>query len=330
MGPETLAQVLRPLTRMLGTPDPDLLVGLGAADDAAVYRLNDEQAVVATADFFPPIVDDPTMFGAIAAANALSDIYAMGGDPLLGLNLVAWPEKLDIAILSEIMAGGAAKVREAGALVAGGHTVTDPEPKYGLAVIGLVHPQHIFIKGGARAGDVLILTKPLGTGVVTTALKEQRARDADVAAAMASMATLNAAAARVLRTLDASVHACTDVTGFGLLGHAWEMAEQSGAVLLMRADGIAWLPGAQEYAAARLIPGGTARNRGYLTEHVTFAESVSRIARTLLYDPQTSGGLLAALAPAALDAAMAGFAAAAVPAFIVGEVVDGVPHLRVE
>ena len=185
MGPETLAQVLRPLSELLGTPHPDLLVGLGAADDAAVYRLNDEQAIVATADFFPPIVDDPAMFGAIAAANALSDVYAMGGDPLLGLNLVAWPEGLDVAILSEILAGGAAKVREAGALVAGGHTVSDAEPKYGLAVIGLVHPRRIFTKGGACPGDRLILTKPLGTGVVTTALKQDRARADDVAAAMA-------------------------------------------------------------------------------------------------------------------------------------------------
>jgi selenide,water dikinase len=315
---------------MLGTPHPDLLVGLGAADDAAVYRLNDEQAVVATADFFPPIVDDPTMFGAIAAANALSDIYAMGGDPLFGLNLVAWPEGLDVAILSEIMAGSAAKVREAGALVAGGHTVTDPEPTFGLAVIGLVHPQRIWTKGGARPGDALILTKPLGTGVVTTALKEQRAREADVEAAMAAMARLNASAARVLRDLGADVHACTDITGFGLLGHAWEMAEQSRAAMLVRANGIAWLPGAAEYVEARLVPGGTARNRKYLAPHVTFVDAVSRTARTLLFDPQTSGGLMAAVAPTARDAALAAFAAADVPAFIVGEVIEGDPHLRVE
>jgi selenide, water dikinase len=330
MGPETLAQVLRPLADMLGTPHPDLLVGLGAADDAAVYRLNDEQAVVATTDFFPPIVDDPTMFGAIAAANALSDVYAMGGDPLFCLNLVAWPEGLDVAILSEIMAGSAAKVREAGALVAGGHTVTDPEPKFGLAVVGLVHPQRILTKGGARPGDALILTKPLGTGVVTTALKEQRASDADVAAATASMAQLNAAAARVLRDLGAEVHACTDVTGFGLLGHAWEMAELSGAAMLLRVEGIRWLPGAADYAEARLVPGGTARNRAYLAPHVTFGESVSRTARTLVYDPQTSGGLFAAIAPGALDAALAALAAADVPAFTVGAVYDGEPHLRVE
>jgi selenide,water dikinase len=270
------------------------------------------------------------MFGAIAAANALSDIYAMGGEPLFGLNLVAWPEGLDVAILSEIMAGSAAKVREAGALVAGGHTVTDPEPKFGLAVIGLVHPQRILTKGGARAGDALILTKPLGTGVVTTALKEQRASDADVAAAMASMASLNAAATHVLRGLGADVHACTDITGFGLLGHAWEMAEQSGAAMLLRAAGIAWLPGAEGYAEARLVPGGTARNRKYLAEHLTFAESVSRTTRTLLYDPQTSGGLFAAVAPTALAAALAAFAAADVPAFTVGEVTEGAPHLRVE
>jgi selenide, water dikinase len=330
MGPETLAQVLRPLADMLGTPHPDLLIGLGAADDAAVYRLNDEQAVVATTDFFPPIVDDPTIFGAIAAANALSDVYAMGGDPLFCLNLVTWPEGLDVAILSEILAGSAVKVREAGALVAGGHTVTDPEPKFGLAVIGLVHPQRILTKGGARPGDALILTKPLGTGVVTTALKEQRASAEDVAAAVASMVRLNAAAARVLRDLGEDVHACTDVTGFGLLGHAWEMADQSGAALLLRTNGIRWLPGAAGYAEARLIPGGTARNRTYLAPHVTFAESVSRTARTLLYDPQTSGGLLAAVAPGALDSALAALAMADVPAFTVGVVTEGEPHLRVE
>jgi selenide,water dikinase len=329
MGPETLAQVLRPLTHMLGTPHPDLLVGLGAADDAAVYRLNDEQAVVATADFFPPIVDDPTMFGAIAAANALSDIYAMGGEPIFGLNLVAWPEGLETAILSEILAGGAAKMSEAGALVAGGHTVTDPEPKFGLAVIGLVHPKRIFTKSGARPGDALVLTKPLGTGVVSTALKEQRASDTDVEAAMASMARLNVSAARVLRGLGADVHACTDITGFGLLGHAWEMAEQGGVAMVVRADGIAWLPGALEYAEARLIPGGTARNRTHLTPHVSFADAVSRTVRALLYDPQTSGGLLAAVAPSSLGAALAAFAAADVPAFVVGEVVEGDPHLHV-
>jgi selenide,water dikinase len=243
---------------------------------------------------------------------------------------VAWPEGLEIAILSEILAGSAAKMGEAGALVAGGHTVTDPEPKFGLAVMGLVHPKRIFTKGGARPGDALLLTKPLGTGVVSTALKEQHASDANVEAAMASMARLNASAARVLRGLGADVHACTDITGFGLLGHAWEMADLGGVAMVVRPDGIAWLPGALEYAEARLIPGGTARNGKYLTPHVSFADAVSHTVRTLLFDPQTSGGLLAAVAPTSLGAALAAFAAADVPAFVVGDVVAGVAHLRVE
>src|SRR5262249_25932957 len=184
MGADALAHVLRPLASAFGASVPDLLVGLDAADDAAVYRLNDEQAIVATTDFFPPVVDDPYTFGAVAAANALSDVYAMGGDPLFCLNLVAFPDDLDPAILSEILRGGADKVREAGAVIAGGHSVTDREPKYGLAVIGVVHPQRILTKGGAKSGDVLLLTKPIGTGVITTALKSEAARPEDSAAAV--------------------------------------------------------------------------------------------------------------------------------------------------
>src|SRR5579859_6339790 len=197
MGPDALAHVLRPLTGLFGDVAPDLLVGLGMADDAAVYRLNGEQAIVATTDFFPPVVDDPYTFGAIAAANALSDIYAMGGTPLFALNLVAFPDDLDQGILTEILRGGAEKAREAGAVIAGGHTITDAEPKYGLAAIGVVHPARILTKGGARPGDALILTKPLGTGVISTAQKngaDDEAFTARLAAATASMATLNAAA----------------------------------------------------------------------------------------------------------------------------------------
>src|SRR5215469_1640861 len=234
MGADALAHVLQPLQSMFGAVVPDLLVGLGSADDAAVYRINDEQAIVATTDFFPPVVDDPFSFGAIAAANALSDIYAMGGKPLFCLNLVGFPDDLDSSILTDILRGGADKVRESGALIAGGHTVTDHEPKYGLAAIGLVHPLQVWTKGGARPGDVLLLTKPVGTGVVTTALKHEDAAEADVAAAVASMMTLNGAAAEALRQVG-SVHACTDITGFGLLGHALEMAEQSGVSLAVRA-----------------------------------------------------------------------------------------------
>jgi selenide,water dikinase len=323
MGPEALAQVLQPLTNMMGTPPEALLVGLAAADDAAVYRLNDEQAIVATLDFFPPVVDDPSTFGAVAAANALSDVYAMGGEPLFCLNLVAWPEDLDTALLTEILRGGSEKVREAGAIVAGGHSITDDEPKYGLVAIGLVHPAQIFTKGGARPGDALLLTKPLGTGVITTAHKRDRVAPEDLARAIQSMTTLNRDAARALRTLGAGLHACTDVTGFGLLGHAWEMATQSGAGARFTLDSIPWLPGARSYAEAGMVPGGTDRNRHYVEPHVRFGAAVDDVWRVLLSDPQTSGGLLAAIAPDSLEAATASLTSAGVEFRRIGEVVPG-------
>lgn len=330
MGIETLDAVLRPLaaTFTAGVP-ADLLVGLGNADDAAVYRLNDEQAIVATTDFFPPVVDDPYSFGAIAAANALSDIYAMGGDPLFCLNLVAFPDDLDPAILTEILRGGAETVRAGGAVVAGGHSVTDDEPKYGLAAIGTVHPRRIFTKGGARPGDVLVLTKPLGTGVITTAGKRETVSEEHLAAAIASMMNLNGPASRALRSLGDAVHACTDITGFGLLGHAYEMAEQSGVGMRFTLAAIPWLPGARAYAEAGAVPGGTARNRSAVEPHVTYGDAVGAVDRLLLFDPQTSGGLFAAVAPDALDQARAAFEAAGVSAAEVGVVVaDG--GLRVE
>lgn len=323
MGADALAHVVRPLTGIFGPAVPDLLVGLDAADDAAVYRLNDEQAIVATTDFFPPVVDDAYTFGAIAAANALSDIYAMGGDPLFCLNLVAFPDDLDPSILTEIMRGGAEKVREAGAIIAGGHTVTDDEPKYGLAAIGTVHPQRIFTKGGARPGDVLILTKSLGTGVITTALKNEGVRDADLQAAVTSMTTLNGAASRALRSFAGDVHACTDISGFGLLGHAYEMASQSGVHLNITLSALPWLPGAREYAAAGYVPGGTGRNADYLRGHVTLGPEVHETDQLLLFDPQTSGGLFVAVAGDALDHTRAALAEAGVPCHVVGFVSEG-------
>src|SRR5579872_2780375 len=323
MGPDALAHVLRPLAGLFGDVAPDLLVGLGMADDAAVYRLNAEQAIVATTDFFPPVVDDPYAFGAVAAANALSDIYAMGGDPLFCLNLVGFPDDLDATILTEILRGGAEKVREAGAVIAGGHTVTDKEPKYGLAAIGLVHPDHIFTKGGAHPGDALLLTKALGTGVVTTAQKNEAARPDDLAAAIASMTTLNAAASRALRTLGPALHACTDITGFGLLGHALEMATQSDAAIRFSLAAIPFLPGARAYAEAGYTPGGTQRNATHLAPYVTFGPNVGEIDRLLLYDPQTSGGLLVAIDPTALDGARAALESAGVPCWIIGSVEAG-------
>ena len=323
MGPAALAQVLRPLTTIFGDATSDLLVGLGRADDAAVYRLNDEQAIVATADFFPPVVDDPYTFGAIAAANALSDIYAMGGDPLFCLNLVTFPDDLEPAILTEILRGGAEKVREAGAVVAGGHSVTDKEPKFGLAAIGVVHPSRLFTKGGARAGDALVLTKPIGTGVITTAHKNGRVREDDLNAAVASMMTLNAAAMRALRTLGDGLHACTDITGFGLLGHAWEMAAQSDVALQFSRETLPWLPGALEYAANGDVPGGSGRNARFLEEHVSFAPSVSEAERLLCVDPQTSGGLFAAVAADALDRARAALEAEGARCFVIGRAEPG-------
>lgn len=324
MGADALAHVLRPLAATFGAPPDALLVGLGMADDAAVYQINDQQAIVATTDFFPPVVDDPYTFGAVAAANALSDIYAMGGTPLFCLNLVAFPDDLDSEILSEILRGGAEKVREAGAVVAGGHTVTDDEPKYGLAAIGLAHPQRIFRKGGAQPGDTLLLTKPLGTGVVTTALKGEAVREDDLRAAVASMSTLNAAASAALRDAGGEdVHACTDITGFGLLGHAWEVAEQSRQALHLTLAQIPWLPGAREYAANGYVPGGTERNATHLAGHVTFAADVGETDKRLLFDPQTSGGLFAAIAPRAVERVTAALMAAGVPAYNVGSVRDG-------
>lgn len=322
MGPADLAQVLQPLKMLaLAQPNPNLLVGLNTADDAAVYRLSDEQALIATTDFFPPIVDDPYQFGAIAAANAMSDVYAMGGEVLLAVNLAAFPEDLDTSILQEILRGGAEKVMEAGAVIAGGHTVTDHEPKYGLAVIGLVHPDRILTKGGAQAGDVLILTKPLGTGVVATALKREQADPADLEAAVASMMRLNRVAAQVAQAV--GVHSATDVTGFGLLGHALECADQSQVRFHLRLEAIPFLPGAQRYSALRMYAGGLERNRDYFGPRVTFAPEIEPVDRALLFDPQTSGGLLLALAPDRAEAFQAACAARGQETWIIGEVLPG-------
>lgn len=324
MGPDALAHVLRPLTATFGADaTTELLVGLGHADDAAVYRLNDEQAIVATTDFFPPVVDDPYTFGAIAAANSLSDIYAMGGDPLFCLNLVGFPEDLDPEILTDILRGGAEKVREAGAVIAGGHSVTDHEPKYGLAAIGLAHPDRIFTKGGVLPGDSLLLTKPIGTGVITTAAKEEQADPADLAAAIESMMRLNAAAMRALRTLGKDLHACTDITGYGLLGHGWEMAEQSGVALHIHADAVPLLPGARAYAAGGFVPGGTGRNRAAVEPHTRWAGAIDEVTRILLCDPQTSGGLFAAVAPATAERALIALTDAGVTGIVVGYATEG-------
>lgn len=294
MGPGALAQVLRPLTS--NTIPPELLVGIHAADDAAVYRVNGQQAIISTADFFPPVVDDPYTFGAIAAANALSDIYAMGGQVLMALNLVAWPDNLAYSILSEILRGGSDIVAQAGGVIAGGHTISDKEPKYGLSVTGMVHPERILTKGGAQPGDLLILSKPLGTGLITTAHKREQVTDSDLEAAVTSMMQLNRAASEALAKIGA--HAVTDITGFGLLGHAWEMASQSLTGMRFAFDALPLLPHARNYAEAGCVTGGAGRNAIFLQPHVHFSERLDTYDRELLWDPQTSGGLFAAIDPA--------------------------------
>ncbi len=320
-----MAQVLRPLSDNLKAVDyPALLVGLQAPDDAAVYRLNERQAVISTVDFFPPVVDDPYAFGAIAAANAMSDIYAMGGEVLFAVNLAAFPDNLDLSILTDILRGGADRVRAAGGVVAGGHTIADKEPKFGLAVTGLVDPGQIMTKGGARPGDSLILTKPLGVGVITTALKRGGAQPADVEAAVASMVQLNRAASQTAQdpTFRASIHAVTDITGYSLLGHAHEMAHLSGANLVLSYAALPWLPGAQRYAQEGYFPGGAANNRAYFEPWISFDASLDDVTRTLLFDPETSGGLLIAVAPDKADALLGGLSARQVSGWRIGYVAE--------
>jgi len=323
MGPEALAQVLRPLDMIFRAADyPQLLVGLAVSDDAAVYRVTDEVAVIQTLDFFPPVVDDPYDYGAIAAANAMSDVYAMGGEVVLALNICGFPSDLPPDIISEILRGGAEKVAEAGGVLAGGHTVEDKEPKYGLSVMGFVHPERIFTKGGAQPGDVLLLTKPLGVGMVTTALKGEVAEAAHVAAAVASMKRLNRQAAALLRQAD--MHACTDITGFALLGHACEMAERSGARLRFHLSQLPFVDGAVQYANDWLFPGGTCRNQSAYEHTVRFGAGISEEMQQLLYTPETSGGLLAAVPPTAVPALRSAFAREEQPCWQVGEVIEGV------
>jgi selenide,water dikinase len=269
---------------------PNLLVGTGTGDDAGVYRLGDDTALVLTVDFFPPVIDDPYNYGAIAVANALSDIYAMGGKPLLGLNIVGFPVELPKSILGEILRGGHAKAQEAECLIIGGHTVDDREPKYGLAAVGLVEPGKEVTVAGARPGDRLVLTKPLGTGIITTAGKQERVAPEVMEAAVAVMSTLNRAASEAM--VKVGVNACTDVTGFGLIGHLNNMMEASGAEARLRLSEIPVIPGARELLDQGVAPGGTHRNLSGVGSRVRWHQDVSENARLLLCDAQTSGGLL--------------------------------------
>ncbi len=313
---------MRPLKEIFHEADyPDLLIGLEVADDAAVYRINDEVAVIQTTDFFTPIVDDPYAYGAIAAANAMSDVYAMGGQVVLALNIAAFPADMDEAIIIEILRGGAEKMKEAGGIIAGGHTIDDEEPKYGLAVMGIVHPDRIATKGGARPGDVLVLTKPLGVGIITTACKADAADPAHVEAATQSMMQLNKYAAEALQ--GGEFHAATDITGFGLLGHAYEMAEKSGARLRFRFDDLPFHPGAKEYAEQLLFPGGANRNQAAYERHVRFASRLQYEMQLLLFTPETSGGLLIAMPPGEVEGFLARCAERGQEAWLVGDVVEG-------
>jgi selenide,water dikinase len=272
---------------------PKLLVGLEVSDDAAVYQINDELAIIQTLDFFTPIVDDPYTFGAIAAANALSDVYAMGGEVVLTLNIACMPNHLPPSMITEILRGGADKVREAGGVVAGGHTVDDNEPKYGMAVMGFVHPQHVATKAGVRPGDRLLLTKPVGVGVITTAAKSDAADREHLNTAIETMLQLNRIGAEIVHRYD--LRAMTDITGFALLGHAQEMAEHSHVRLRIHSDKVPLLPGARDYAEGWLFPGGSNRNRDYFSQWVRAAPSVDEELLMLLFTPETSGGLLIAV-----------------------------------
>ena len=267
----------------------NVLVGFDTADDAGVYKLTPECALVQTVDFFTPIVDDPYTFGAIAAANALSDVYAMGGTPVTALSILAWPAKGDLDDLAQVLKGGAEKIHEAGCALVGGHSVADNEIKFGYAVTGTVHPDRIKANAGARAGDALVLTKRIGTGVISTALKQGIARESDVEASIESMLTLNRRACEAMLALD--VHGCTDVTGFGLIGHAREMALASNVTIEINPGAVRFLPGALDYARQGAIPGGLKNNREFASPCV---EGQSEFD-DLLYDPQTSGGLLISL-----------------------------------
>jgi selenide,water dikinase len=276
-----------------------LIIGLESPDDAAIWRLSDEQAIVVTTDFFTPVVDTPYEYGAIAAANSLSDVYAMGGRPFLALNIAALPDNLPAEVSSEILRGGAEKAREAGVVIAGGHTVKDKEPKYGLVAIGFVHPQKIISKSGLRAGDVLILTKPLGAGVTTTAVKQEKAEEKHIEEAIAWMSRLNKSAGEL--AVEFGVRGGTDITGFGFLGHANEMAQASGVSLRFEFAKFPFLSGARSYAEKGIFPGGAFDNKGHFEKFVTF-EGLDEPSQMLLFDPQTSGGLLFGIAPEKLSA----------------------------
>ena len=293
MSPKVLDQVLAAVPRV---SDPNVLIGFETSDDAGVYKLTDECALVQTVDFFTPIVDDPYTFGAIAAANSVSDIYAMGATPVTALSILAYPVNGDLDDLGQILAGGAAKLAEAGCPIIGGHSINDDEIKFGYSITGTVHPSRVLSNAGARAGDVLYFTKRIGTGVISTALKRGIAAEEHVAASIASMLTLNRAGAEA--TAGLAVHACTDITGFGFIGHAREVASGSSVTIEIHANAVRLLPGALEYARAGAVPAGLKNNREFAAHCVAVEVTLDPAVEDLLYDPQTSGGLLISIAEA--------------------------------
>ena len=320
--------MLRPLSETFSKNDyPQVLVGLSQPDDAAVYQIDSQRAMISTTDFFPPVVDTPYEFGAIAAANALSDVYAMGGRPLMAINLAAWPDDLDMSLLTEILRGGAEKVKEAGAVIAGGHSISDQEPKYGLSVTGEVHLDQIIRKSGALVGDILILTKPLGTGAITTALKRGLAKTAHIEEAVKSMARLNRRASELAQKY--RVHAMTDITGFGLAGHGHEMAQPSQVGFRVYFSKLEWLAGALQYAQKQIFPGGLERNRQYFGRWLAFDDRLSAWQQALLFDPQTSGGLLMAVSADRADTLLADLRSQGSQAAVIGEVIPGQGHIAV-
>jgi selenide, water dikinase len=302
--------------------DPNVLVGFDLADDAGVYQIAPDQALVQTVDFFTPVVDDPYTFGQIAATNALSDIYAMGGKPLTSLALVCFPDKADLEILERILAGGLSKMIEAGCTVIGGHSIRDEETKFGYAVTGLVHPNKILANGGAQPGDALILTKPLGTGVISTAIKNGKAEPAWIDAAVQSMTKLNKQAAELIGSREYRVHGMTDVTGFGLIGHAREMALASNVTLRILSKDIAILPGALECIRSGQVPGGLKANREFAECVVGYESAISDELKTLLFDPQTAGGLLISIAEGDCEQVVVEMQASGIPARSIGKVTE--------
>jgi selenide,water dikinase len=319
LGADVLAEALAGLGA--GAADPGLLVGLDHPDDAAVYRLTDDLAVIGTLDFFPPLVDDPRAYGEIAAANALSDVFAMGGRVLFAMAIAAFPEDLPRDVMAAVFEGAAAKVQEARGTLAGGHTIRDPEPKYGLAVVGVAHPDRLFRKGGAREGDALLLTKPLGTGLLISGQRQARTAAAHLEAAIEQMRRLNRTAAEVLA--GHRVHAATDVTGFGLLGHGLEMARASGVRLVFDAAALPALDGALVLARSGLETAGARHNRRFVADGLSVADGVTPELVTLAHDPQTSGGLLAAVPPVTAPDVLADLRGAGDEAWVIGEVIGG-------